>query len=337
MGTLIAARETEPEFAGGRELAAIREGMCEVGPVYLDMDPGHDDALALLVALGSLPVAGVSVVAGNQTVDKTMRNARRVLDVAGFAQLALRQGAACPMFLPLHTAPEVHGASGLDGYRFHSAVKRQESPEGALPWLRRQFSAAAAPVVWIATGPLTNVAEFLLGHPDLKETIGEISVMGGALNGGNVTAHAEFNFYVDPDAADVVLRAGIPMRMVGLDVTTRALLPLSAIERFGMMGTDVGAMLKGLFEFYAKHEPQATAGGVPVHDVLAVGAVVHPELFTWLPASVRVERSDGSHRGQVIVGEGGADSTVRVATAIDSERFFEWMWDVLERHYSVGG
>lgn len=304
-----------------------------MAPVYLDMDPGHDDALALLVALACLPVQGVTVAAGNQTVDKTLRNARRVIDAAGVPALALRQGAEHPLFRALVTAGSVHGTSGLDGYDFHDPQPIQESPEPALGWLRSQMSGNREPATWIATAPLTNVASFILGHPDLLGRIGMISLMGGALQGGNITECAEFNFYVDPDAAAIVLGSGIPIRMVGLDVTHKALLSQRGIQRFRQLKGQVGEMLYGLFTFFAGHEPDATDKGVPIHDVLAVAAAAHPEFFTWLSADLTVERCDPHCRGQVQIVKGAALGSLQVATDIDTGRFFAWMWDVLEGQY----
>ncbi|WP_242968306.1 nucleoside hydrolase [Sulfobacillus sp. hq2] len=298
--------------------------------VYLDMDPGHDDALAMLVALATLEVQGVSVVAGNQTVDKTMRNARRILTAANRPDIPLREGASRPLFRSLVTAGSVHGTSGLDGYEF-PVLDVSESAQPAVAWLREQMQGSLQAVTWIATGPLTNVASFILGHPDLVKNIGLLAIMGGALRGGNITPCAEFNFYVDPDAANIVLTSGIPIRLVGLDVTHKALLSQDGIQRFRRLPGMVGEMLYGLFTFFAAHEPDANAQGVPIHDVLAVAAAEHPEFFTWLMVPVTVERCDGQCRGQVQQRSEGP--LVAVATDIDTAKFFDWMWTALERYY----
>lgn len=299
--------------------------------VYLDMDPGHDDTLALLVALASLKVRGVTAVAGNQTVDKTSRNARRVLDLAKFPEITVHQGAGKPLFRPLVTAPHVHGSSGLDGYHFHISSEEHEIPADAQQWLEREFSQNLDDIYWIATGPLTNVAAFLIGHPQYLSRIKQLAVMGGALNQGNITPYAEFNFYVDPDAAHWVLAQEIPVKIVGLDVTHQALLSPYALERFSAFESEVGRMLHDLFAFYFKHEPNRTSQGVPVHDVLAVGAMVHPEFFSWQRVNFMVERCHESYRGQMTVVPGAQNPSTEVAVDVDVDSFFEWMWSMLAR------
>ncbi|WP_051351017.1 nucleoside hydrolase [Sulfobacillus thermosulfidooxidans] len=300
--------------------------------VYLDMDPGHDDVLALLVALTAFHVKGVTTVAGNQTVDKTYRNARRVLDLAHYEAISVHQGYAHPLFRPLVTASHVHGSSGLDGYRFHPRTREDEILDDAQMWLASEFLHEPDPITWIATGPLTNVAAFLMGNTHFIPHIERLAIMGGSLNKGNITPYAEFNFYVDPDAADWVLVSGIPIRLVGLDVTHKALLSPEALERFLTWGSEVGTMLHDIFTFYFDHEPDAGPGGAPVHDVLAVAAVAHPEFFSWQPMNIRVERCHDVHRGQVIVvpGSGVDDRGVEVAIDIDVDRFFSWMWEMLD-------
>ena len=296
-------------------------------PVLLDMDPGHDDALALLVALSCLPVRGVTTVAGNQIVEKTYLNTRRILDVAGIHCEVVR-GASKPLFRPLVVADRVHGDSGLDGYDFPLIAPARSVD--AFSWLRQRIREEPK-VRWIATGPLTNIAVWLMGHPDLREKITDITVMGGALRGGNVTRYAEFNFYVDPDAAHYVLTSGVPVSLVGLDVTHKALLSSHEFYRFKELGTPVGEMLYQLFAFFSQHEPNAGPEGTPVHDVLAVAALAQPHLFQWTPMALHVERCDDGHRGKMtVISNQGAVPGVNVATDIDVEGFFSWMWQQLE-------
>jgi inosine-uridine nucleoside N-ribohydrolase len=197
--------------------------------LYLDMDPGHDDVWALAAALGCEEVMGVTVVAGNHTVENTYRNALNVLAVMGREDLPVRKGYAGPLWGSLVIADEIHGQTGLDGYDF---AKRDVKPsdEHAVPWLAAQIQSQEVPVHVIATGPLTNIAALLIGYPSIKEKLRDITLMGGSLSGGNVSPYAEFNFYVDADAADWVLGSGIPVKMVGLDVTRQAQLTLRAFS-----------------------------------------------------------------------------------------------------------
>ncbi len=298
-------------------------------PVYLDMDPGHDDALALLAALRAVTVRGVTTVAGNQRGELTFLNARRVLRVAGRTEVAVRRGYDQPLLRRLVTAEQVHGASGLDGYHFQP--EPEPSPDdgmGAMEWLDHRLAAEPDPVDWVATGPLTNVAAFLLGHPHRKRQLKQITFMGGSLGAGNVTPYAEFNTYVDPEATALVLSSGLPVAMVGLDVTLKALLAHGDIDRFLRLPGEVGAMLFGLFRFFGGHEPSANAGGMPVHDVLAVAAVAHPEFFRWQDVPLRVECRDPERRGAMTRVEGFP--VTRVAVEVDVKAFFDWLWRTLE-------
>ncbi|MCY0899098.1 MAG: nucleoside hydrolase [Firmicutes bacterium] len=300
--------------------------MDSILPVLLDMDPGHDDALALLVALALRPVMGVSAVAGNQTLEKTCLNARRVLAMAG-RTLPVARGREKPLVRPLVTAASVHGVSGLDGYPFPE-LPDEPLPVGAMAWLEAQF-AAHSRLDWVATGPLTNVAAFLLGHPHRAHQVRRLCIMGGSLSGGNVTPAAEFNFYVDPEAAAIVLSSGLDIWLVGLDVTHHALLPTAAIERFRQLASPLGDMLYGLFQYFRQHEPHAQTHGTPIHDVLAVAALTDPHLFEWrvTPLAIGLE---GAERGALRPASDGP--LVHVAVNVDAPGLLAWLDNALA-HY----
>lgn len=297
--------------------------------VYLDMDPGHDDALALLVALALMPVRGLTTVAGNQTGDKTYLNARRILFLANQLHLPVAPGYNRPLFRNLVTAAHVHGQSGLDGYEFPEISPPDRSMD-AMQFLEIAFAKEQEPVVWIATGPLTNVAAFLIGHPHLHQKISQIAFMGGSLSGGNITPYAEFNTYVDPDAAAYVVGCGIPITMVGLDVTHKALLAQKDLERFRCLKPPIGEMLYRLFTFFAGHEPNAGDRGMPIHDVLAIAAIANPGVFTWEKISLHIERCDEKRRGATEIKRPGSGyPEIKVAVDIDVSGFFEWFWQSL--------
>ncbi len=296
--------------------------------VLCDMDPGHDDALALLVALKVVEVVGVTTVAGNQTLRKTTVNARRVLRAAEREDIRVAPGRGQPLFYPLVTAGEIHGESGLDGYSF--PVLPELIPMiGANELLECTFSKALEPIDWIATGPLSNVAAFLLGHPHLFEGIGTLSIMGGSLGRGNITDSAEFNIFVDPDAADIVMHSGLNIRMAGLDVTHKALLTPDAHARFRELADPIGEMLFALFSFYGSREVNAGRQGAPIHDVLAVAALVEPDLFNWQKTPLIVHRQ-GECRGATRRGQDGP--YISVAVDIDVQSFFEWFWQALDQY-----
>src|SRR5215207_4572066 len=192
-------------------------------PVIIDCDPGHDDAMALLLALASpeLELSAVTTVAGNQTLEKVTANAIRVLDVAGAHDIPVAAGAARALIHPARVASEVHGETGLDGPDL-PPPSREPEPIHALELIARTLRERAHTL--IAVGPLTNIALLVALHPELTERIERIVVMGGAIGQGNVTPSAEFNIWCDPEAAHRVFTSGIDVTMVGLDVTHRAML-----------------------------------------------------------------------------------------------------------------
>jgi purine nucleosidase/pyrimidine-specific ribonucleoside hydrolase len=193
-------------------------------PVIIDCDPGHDDALALLLAAGDsrLRLLGVTTVAGNQTLDKTTRNALKILALAGVADVPVAAGCDRPLVGELTVAADIHGSSGLDGPDLDVPVAEVADVHG-VELMRRLIVGAAEPVTLIATGPLTNVALLLRGHPEVRPLLRRIVFMGGSTDRGNTTPYGEFNIVTDPEAADIVLRSGLPTTMIGLNVTHQAL------------------------------------------------------------------------------------------------------------------
>lgn len=204
-------------------------------PVLLDGDPGHDDAIAWMLAATGLDIRGVSSVAGNQTIEKTTRNALRICTLLGI-KAPVAMGLARPLLSEALTAPSVHGVSGLDGPALPEP-DREAAPERAPEQMARLLRESAEPLTIVATAPLTNVAALLLAHPELKANIAGISLMGGGLAHGNWTPAAEFNILADPEAADVVFRSGLPITMAGLDVTEQALLYPEDFARIRAAGT----------------------------------------------------------------------------------------------------
>lgn len=210
-------------------------------PVILDCDPGHDDALAITLALArpELEVLGITTVGGNAPLHRTTENALRVLALLDRPDVPVAAGAAQPLVRPLETAPEVHGVSGLDGADLPEPASVPR-PEGALEFLRATLAAAPAPVTLIPTGPLTNIALLLRTYPDVAPKIAHVCLMGGGMRQGNWTPAAEFNIWVDPEAARIVFRSGLPITMCGLDVTHKALFGLPEIARLDALGTRPG-------------------------------------------------------------------------------------------------
>ena len=247
-------------------------------PIVIDCDPGHDDAIAILLALASpeVELRGVVSVAGNQTVDKTTRNALKVLELAGRADIPVVRGADAPLERPLRTAPHVHGESGLDGPDLPEP-SAQPSDDDPADWLEPG-------VVLVPTGPLTNVARLV----ERGVAIERIVWMGGAIAEGNITPAAEFNAFVDPEAAAIVFGSGVPITMVGLDVTHKALFTRAHADRLRGTGK-AGRVVAELSDFFQVfHEQRYGFDGSPIHDAMAVAHVIDPTLLTTVHCNVEI-------------------------------------------------
>jgi pyrimidine-specific ribonucleoside hydrolase len=297
-------------------------------PVIIDCDPGHDDALAITLALArpELDVLGITTIGGNSTLANTTRNALRVLALLGRTDVPVAAGPDQPLVRPLETAPQVHGVSGLDGADLPEPAS-EPRPEGALEFLRATLAAAPAPVTLIPVGPLTNIGLLLRTYPAIAEKIAGISLMGGAMGAGNWTPAAEFNIWVDPEAARIVFRSGLPITMHGLDVTHKALMGLPEADRLDAVGTRVGHVFADLLRFFTKfHVDKYGTADTPIHDAVAVAHVALPGLVTTRRYHVDVETTGDITRGRTIVddrGQPGETPNVDVALDIDRARFAE--------------
>ncbi len=259
--------------------------------IIIDCDPGHDDMVAIMLACASpeLEIAGITTVAGNQTGEKTLRNALRTLTLIRRTEIPVCKGAEAPLMRPLTVAPEIHGVSGLDGADLPEPSV-SASTESASSFIVRTVMASSKPITLVPTGPLTNVAIALLQEPRLASKLERIVLMGGAANDSNITPAAEFNIYVDPEAARVVFRSGVPIVMVGLDVTNKSLISFPDIDEMATWNGPVSRVVAPLLRYFAK-ACQSFFGfpGAPVHDALAVAHVVRPEVITTRHMNVEIE------------------------------------------------
>lgn len=303
-------------------------------PVIIDCDPGHDDALAITLALArpELEVLGITTVGGNAPLHRTTINALRVLALLGRPDVPVAAGAAQPLVRPLETAPEVHGVSGLDGADLPQPVSAPR-PEGALEFLRATLAAAPVPVTLIPTGPLTNIALLLRTYPEVAAKIAHVCLMGGGMRQGNWTPAAEFNIWVDPEAARIVFRSGLPITMCGLDVTHKALFGLPEIARLEALGTRPGRVFADLMRFFTRfHLERYGSADTPIHDAVAVAHVALPGLVTTHRYHVDVETAGDITRGRTVVddrGVPGATPNVDVALDIDRAAFADLLIDAV--------
>lgn len=306
-------------------------------PIIIDCDTGHDDAFAILLAARApeLKLLAITCVAGNQTLDKTSLNTRRVATVGRILDVPIAAGMDRPLVRPLVTAPYAHGESGLDGYDFPEP-EVDLVPEHGVELLIRTVKESPEPVTLVPVGPLTNVAMAFLQAPEIKANISRIVLMGGSASGGNVTPSAEFNVYVDPEAAALVFEAGVPITMVGLDVTYQARFRTEDRARIRALGTTVGTMVATLMDWFGRDsETRYGSEGTAVHDALAVAAVIRPDLLETRHVHVAVEATGKYTDGRTVCDlrpSSTATPNADVALGVNREAFVELLIEGLARY-----
>ena len=294
-------------------------------PIVLDCDPGHDDAIALLLALASpeLELRGVTTTYGNQTLEKTTANALRVLELVDRTDIPVAAGADRPLERELVVAAHVHGESGLDGPALPEA-KGAPTSDDAVAFMAEVLGAAGRPVTVVATGPLTNVARYLAAHGTAG--IDRIVLMGGAIAEGNFTPAAEFNIWCDPEAAAIVFATDLDLTMVGLDVTHQAVLGPAVEERLRASGR-VGSFVADLNVFFTRYHRETYGwDGAPIHDAVAVAHVLRPGLVETKERHVAIEVESVLCRGRTVVDlwrRTDHRPNAHVGVNIDADRFFD--------------
>ena len=304
--------------------------------IVLDCDPGHDDAVAIILAAASpaVDLVAITTVAGNQTVDKTTRNACVMSSLLGLTETPVVAGCAGPLVRSLRIAPEFHGQSGLDGPAPVVPVV-QPSPGHAVDRIIDVLMANPGEVTLVATGPLTNVAMALRKEPAIVSAAREIVIMGGAYARGNITPAAEFNVYVDPEAARAVFEAPWRLTMLGLEVTHQATFTRAEERRLEEIGTPLSRFLVELLRYF--RDAYRSAAGFedpPVHDPCAVAYVIDPTLFEVQSARVEVETAGVWTTGMTVTDFRPANADahrVGVGTALDRSRFWDLVLTAVER------
>jgi inosine-uridine nucleoside N-ribohydrolase len=270
--------------------------------VIIDTDPGVDDALALLLAMSSpeLTIEGLTPVAGNVPLDLTLPNALRMVEIAGRTDIPVAAGARGPLVRRLVTAQYAHGENGLGGAVFPEP-KLKPIADGAAIFIRQIVRKYPGEVTLIAIGPLTNIATTLNSDPELAGMIRRLVMMGGSLSGGNITPAAEFNVYVDPEAARIVFQSGIPISMVGLDVTRKTSLTEEHVRILeGAHNPISQGAAKIARNAVNRHREQGFLVGPNMHDSLAVAAFLDPSLLTWRDFYVDVETTGELTAGETV-------------------------------------
>lgn len=306
--------------------------------IVIDTDPGQDDAVAILLALASpeLEVLGITTVAGNVPLARTTRNALVVCELAGRPEIPVYPGADRPLLRPLRTAEHIHGASGLDGADLPEPAGAAERMPAAA-FLVETFRAEPAGSVTLCTlGPLTNVALALALAPDIAPRIRRIVLMGGAyFEVGNVTPAAEFNIHVDPEAAASVFGAGIPLTVLPLDVTHRALTSRTIVEGFRALGTPVGRAVAGWTDFFERYDKEKYGSeGAPLHDPCVIAWLLQPALFRGREVNVEIETASPLTLGMTVVDwwrVTGREPNATFMREVDRDGFFALLTERLGR------
>ena len=307
--------------------------------IIIDTDPGQDDAVAILLALASpenIEVLGITAVAGNVPLTMTQKNVRIVCELAGKPDVKVYAGCASPLARELVTAEHVHGKTGLDGSDLpdpQMPLQATHAAEFIAETLRREPSGT---VTLCPLGPLTNIATAFLNAPDIKERVGQIVLMGGAyFEVGNITPAAEFNIYVDPEAADIVFNSGCDIVVMPLDVTHKALTTKPHVDGFRAMGTKIGETVAAWTDFFERFDKEKYGSlGAPLHDPCVIAYLIEPEIFSGRHINVEIETVSDLTRGMTVADWWGV--TKRPANAIfmgdiDADRFFQLLTDRIAR------
>ena len=313
-------------------------------PILIDADPGHDDVMAILLAGRTLDVRAITTVHGNAPVSHTTENARKAVELLDLTHIPIARGAAAPLQRAARPAPEVHGITGLDGPDLPTPTVPILDADG--PDTIVAMSRAVPGLHLVPVGPLTNVALALARDPGLGERVSRISLMGGSLTWGNITPAAEFNIYCDPEAAAAVFQSGIPITMVGLNVTMQVIATTERRRQIRSIGTRAATAAADMLDHYGRGEGQYSGlDGGAMHDPLVIAALIDPSILETVPMRVVVETA-GEHtlgmtlcdgrgfgpdlrpRNQHVRGD-AAPPNADVAVGVNADRFWELFLDVL--------
>ncbi|WP_404288355.1 nucleoside hydrolase [Glutamicibacter arilaitensis] len=305
--------------------------------IILDCDPGHDDAVAILLAHGNpqIELLAVTTVVGNQTLEKVTDNALAVGTIAGITGVPFAAGCPRPLVRNIETAPQVHGDSGMDGPAQPKPRIELDERHAVDLIIEIIMSHEPGEITLVPTGALTNIALAVRREPRIVERVREVVLMGGGYHTGNWSAVAEFNIKIDPEAAHIVFNEKWPVVMVGLDLTHQALATKEVVERIERIGTGPAKFVRELMDFFAQaYRDHQGFDAPPVHDPCAVAYVIDPTVVRTLRAPVSVEL-----RGELTLGmtvadfraPASADCHTSVAVDLDHERFWDLVVDSLER------
>ncbi|MDE3972505.1 nucleoside hydrolase [Glaesserella parasuis] len=304
--------------------------------IILDCDPGHDDAIAILLAYGNpdIDLLAVTTVVGNQTLEKVSRNALAIAEIANIRGTPFAKGAIRPLVREVEVAPSIHGESGLDGPVLPEATQQHVTQHAVQLIIDLIMSHPEKTITLVPTGGLTNIALAARLEPRIIDRVKEVVLMGGGYHTGNWSAVAEFNIKIDPEAAHIVFNAGWKVTMVGLDLTHQALATLDVVERIAAINTKPAKFVVELLDFFGKMYKQAQGFDYPpVHDPCAVAYVIDPTLIETQKVPVNIELT-GTHTLGMTVADfryPPKECNTYVAKVLDRERFWDLVIDAIKR------
>ncbi|MEH7134162.1 nucleoside hydrolase, partial [Priestia megaterium] len=294
-------------------------------PIIIDCDPGIDDALAIMLAIASneLDIKLITTCAGNQRIEKITLNTLKLLSFVD-KEIEVAKGAEKPLFKDLVLSEAAHGKSGFGEVELEE-LKFSVSDRSAIEAMKDTILNSEQKITIVAIGPLTNIALLIKSYPEVIKNINQLSIMGGACNGGNCTPVAEFNIYVDPDAAKIVFDSGIPITMFGLDVTHQIPMYKEDIDRIRYIGNKTGQFAAKMLDFYFKEDKIEG-----MHDPCPVAYLIDPSLFTIIPCNVEIETKGEFTRGQTVVdklNQTGKPQNVKVALEVEREKILDMLYN----------
>ncbi|MCA0172229.1 nucleoside hydrolase [Bacillus sp. RAR_GA_16] len=308
--------------------------MSEKRKVILDCDPGHDDAISIILAASSdrIQIDGITTVAGNVEVEKTTLNALKVCDLLGL-DVPVARGAEQPLVKVREFAPDIHGDSGLDGPQLPEVPKRHAIDQHAVDFIIERLLTSDGEITLVPTGPLTNIALALQKEPAIVEKIQEIVLMGGGTF-GNWTPTAEFNIYVDAEAAELVFNSGVPVTMFGLDVTHQAITTPAILEQIASIGSSISEFVGELLAYFTKTYKEVFGfEGAPIHDACTVAYLIDESIFQFETVRVDIETKGEFTYGTTCVDRlhvTGREPNVKFARGIDQEKFWGLLLSALK-------
>lgn len=303
-------------------------------PILFDCDPGHDDAIALVMAHRSpdIELLGVTTTCGNAELDKTTTNALRILDYLGAQDVPVAAGCHRPLARPL-VLGTADGPSGLEGSPYLPQATSRPVARHAVDFLAEKLRTSAEPLTVVATGPLCNLGLMILKHRDVLPKIKQLVWMGGVFyRRSEIITPTEFNAFCDPEALKIVLDSGVDILMVGLDVTMQVLIEKEQYEELATIDTPLGRLVNDWLRFYEKLHRNSMGVGGAMHDPLALALVIDPTLVRTRPAHIGVDLGGTYAFGATVADfwrERGEKDNARIACEVDADRFFKLMFDLL--------